>query len=113
MYEIFPLDLGDLKTSLVVPPLLGVFYVVLGSLFVVADSKFAKDPDTQKVKVKCQDPYFVMGAVVSLSLNLELSAWLYSHDVSFAYISAALAVCEYLSVRECLLRGLAVLKKCF
>lgn len=51
VYQMFPIDVGDLHTSLAVPPLLGVFYAVLGSLFVVADNLQARQSTAQGEEV--------------------------------------------------------------
>lgn len=50
VYDIWPLDAGGLHTSLAVPPLLALFYVVLGSLVPLAD-QLSPGPATNKVMV--------------------------------------------------------------
>ncbi len=46
IYDLMPLQLGGLQTSMLVPPLLASFYVVLGGLFLLLDSASADDTAT-------------------------------------------------------------------
>lgn len=52
IYKVLPVDIGGLHSALTVPPLLGLFYVVLGLLFVLLDERLP-GPDTQKVQGRC------------------------------------------------------------
>lgn len=94
MYDLGPLNLGALKTSLLVPPLLGTFYVVLGLLTVAADN-LSPGPATAAAQERASNA----SSVAFLALNfgvlaaaLALSATLYESQQPTAVIHAALAV---------------------
>lgn len=99
VYDMFALELGPLKTSLVVPPLLAAFYIVMGTLFAVADNLNADDPTTQSVRERCRSSDYVAVSVVALAAALQLSAVMYSNDVPYNQMLAVLAAVSALMWR--------------
>ena len=95
-YEMFDISVSGLKTSLAVPPLLGTFYVVLGFLHLSFD-RLLPGPETTAIQTRCEDARFVSAAFGVLAANLQLSAWLFSSEISYSHISLALATCAVLN----------------
>jgi hypothetical protein len=89
-----PLDIGGLHTSLSVPPLLAAFYIVLGALFIGADSLTAGSEATIKARERSKDPRVVAAAFGLLAADLQLSASLYASGTPYEQISLALAAGE-------------------
>jgi heat shock protein 5 len=91
VYDAAPLALpGGAPSSLAVPPLLAVFYVVLGSLALAAD----RLPSSSSPAAAPRPPpsaAAVAAAFGMLALNLQLSAALYAAGVPYPSIAAALA----------------------
>ena len=88
----YAVDLGGLHTSWAVPPLLGAFYAVLGSLFILSDQWLgSKASNTLSETPALFSQNVVVGAALGrpqrlglalaaagiLALDLELSAYLY------------------------------------
>lgn len=97
IYQLFAVNLdlgpaGSLNTSLAVPPLLAVFYLVLGTLFVLADDYTSQSPATAAALERAKDPSILALSVGCLAACLHLSAVLYSSGTPFSTISAVLAV---------------------
>lgn len=94
VYDKLPLVHGGLHTSAVVPPLLAVFYVVLGGLYCKADSWLLEsgDQSTEAAYRRCNLGTMCLsfGAVAAV---LALSSMMYANEVTPDHISAALAVC--------------------
>lgn len=93
MYDLAPLNLGSLKTSLLVPPLLGTFYLVLGLLTVAADN-LSPEPATAAAQARASNE----ASVAFLALNfgalaaaLALSAALFEQQQQPAVIGVSLA----------------------
>ncbi|GAX82629.1 hypothetical protein CEUSTIGMA_g10055.t1 [Chlamydomonas eustigma] len=91
VYELLPFDVGGLHSSWCVPPLLGSFYVVLGSMFILADQQWPSSIGTSKILNQCQDGRFVAAGYGALAVNLQISAALFAAGVPFHLISLALA----------------------
>ena len=122
VYEMYAVRGAGLSTSLAVPPLLAVFYAVLGALVVAAD-RLLPGPGTDAAQVciprtfvaaafgclvvachpqqlftsdsaqaRSRDPRFVAAAFGMLAADLQLSATLFSGNVPFTQISVALAL---------------------
>lgn len=91
VYDASPIEFGPLHTSLVVPPLLGLFYVVLGTLFPLLDN-ISMDPATSAARQRSEDLNYVALSFGCLAAALQLSAWLYSNGTPFLEISGVLAV---------------------
>jgi heat shock protein 5 len=51
VYDVAPVALGGLSTSLAVPPLLAAFYAVLGALFIACDG-LVGGPATERVSTQ-------------------------------------------------------------
>ncbi|GLC71905.1 hypothetical protein PLESTF_001179400 [Pleodorina starrii] len=84
VYDTAPIVLGGLKTSLAVPPLLALFYVVLGSLHPLMDN-LNPSPETTAVRSRCNDVGFVALAFGVLAALLQLSATLYDNVSARVY----------------------------
>ena len=91
VYEMYAVRGAGLSTSLAVPPLLAVFYAVLGALVVAAD-QLLPGPGTDAATARSRDPRFVAAAFGVLAADLQLSATLFSGNVPFTQISVALAL---------------------
>eukprot|EP00878_Enallax_costatus_P008452 GHUV01008834.1.p1 GENE.GHUV01008834.1~~GHUV01008834.1.p1 ORF type:complete len:285 (+),score=38.33 GHUV01008834.1:1414-2268(+) len=93
VYDVAPVTTGPLVTSLIVPPLLGVFYVVLGLLTCLADN-LATGPDTSAAQQRsgpAQYPYVALCYGV-LAVNLYISASLFEDQIPPGQILAVLSV---------------------
>ncbi|KAL2603058.1 hypothetical protein R1flu_017188 [Riccia fluitans] len=89
IYDNGAIDLFGLKTNIWVPPLLGVFYSLVGLLQLALDRRLAP-----KGRVPQADAQKVLFSLVTLALLLELSAEMYQAGVPFnieAYILFGLA----------------------
>ena len=75
--------LGLIKTSLVVPPLLSVFYLVIGSLYFLADQVLKESLVSPSLRM-------VVFGFILLALEIKLSAYLYETNVPFPVISGIL-----------------------
>jgi hypothetical protein len=84
-YEQFPISLGPIHTSLVVPPLLSLFYLTVGLLFLTSDH-LLQEEHKQRPKLET-----VLQGFLILGLELELSASLYAAAVPYGLISVILA----------------------
>jgi len=91
IYQVLPFTNGGLQSSLVVPPLLGLFYISLGLLFWLGDGVAAGSESTKKVQARCQDVLYVALCFGVLAASLQLSAYLYETGTPFGQISLALA----------------------
>ncbi|KAI8473527.1 MAG: hypothetical protein J3K34DRAFT_466389 [Monoraphidium minutum] len=97
VYDLAPLrvptPLGDLETSLLVPPLLATWYAAMGALFMAADGWAARSGGAAAAAAAPDAPS--AGAVAAgyglLAANLQLSAALYSNGAPYPQIAAALA----------------------
>ncbi|KAG2454437.1 hypothetical protein HYH02_001456 [Chlamydomonas schloesseri] len=89
VYDWTPLVLGGLKTSAAVPPLLALFYVVLGSLVPIADN-LSPSPETDSIRQRCNETFYVAAAFGVLAGLLQLSATLYDSNVPYWQIHAIL-----------------------
>ncbi|KAG2431821.1 hypothetical protein HXX76_009315 [Chlamydomonas incerta] len=89
VYDWYPLVLGGLKTSAAVPPLLALFYVVLGSLVPMADN-LNPSPETESIRQRCNETFYVAAAFGVLAGLLQLSATLYDSGVPYWQIHAIL-----------------------
>ncbi|GLC33771.1 hypothetical protein PLESTB_000113700 [Pleodorina starrii] len=98
VYDTAPIVLGGLKTSLAVPPLLALFYVVLGSLHPLMDN-LNPSPETTAVRSRCNDVGFVALAFGVLAALLQLSATLYDNGVPYWQIHLILGSAALLNWR--------------
>ncbi|GIL83467.1 hypothetical protein Vretimale_11179 [Volvox reticuliferus] len=98
VYDTAPIVLGGLKTSLVVPPLLAAFYVVLGSLHPIMDNLNPSD-ETSTIRSRCNDVGFVALAFGALAALLQLSATLYDKGVPYWQIHLVLGAAALLNWR--------------
>lgn len=93
MYDVAPITLGPLPTSLLVPPLLGTFYVMLGLLTVAADSN-TPGPATAAAVQRASNESSVGFLALNfgaLAAALALSAYLYQSEQPSSVIFGALA----------------------
>jgi len=93
VYDLSPITLGPLHTSLLVPPLLGTFYVVLGLLTIAADNN-SPGPATTAAQQRAADANSVGFLALNfgaLSAALALSATLYDSQQPASVIFASLA----------------------
>ena len=81
----FAVSILGMKSSLVVPPLLSVFYLTVGLLYLASD-QVMREETQQRPKLAT-----VLLGFLILSLELLISSSLYSMDVPFPLISAVLA----------------------
>merc|ERR1711976_79351 len=88
-YDALPLDVGDLHSSLVVPPLLATFYVVLGALTMALDS--AAGGGAKDAVERCSSAGYVALSLGSVAALLQLSAVLYRLGFAYSTIGAVLA----------------------
>ncbi|KAL3677777.1 hypothetical protein R1sor_020733 [Riccia sorocarpa] len=89
IYDNGAIDLFGLKTNIWVPPLLGVFYSVVGLLQLALDRKLAP-----KGRIPQANAQKVLFSLITLALLLELSAEMYKAGVPFnieGYVLFALA----------------------
>lgn len=80
---------GLVKTSLVVPPLLSLFYVSIGLLYLASDNLLNEAP--KRHHQSQPQLLMVLQGFLILSLELQLSASLFSNDAPFPLISTILA----------------------
>jgi len=92
VYDLGAIQLGGLNTSLAVPPLLGIFYVVLGALVPFSDNIFPDEPATQKAQERAKDVPFIALSFGLLALLTYLSAVLYESGTPFNQISLVLGL---------------------
>lgn len=93
VYDVAPLQLGPLTTSLLVPPLLLAFYVVLGLLACISDNLTATSSATQAARWR-MDPRATGSSAAAylaacfgvLALNLYVSASFFAAETSPAEI---------------------------
>eukprot|EP00873_Tetraselmis_striata_P046664 jgi/Tetstr1/466928/TSEL_011382.t1 len=91
-YDTLPVNLGGLHSSLVVPPLLGAFYAVVGALTNLADTLLQEsDPATRDCLQRCQSPGQVALSIGIVAALLELSALLYKSGLPYGTLSVVLA----------------------
>ncbi|EFJ49272.1 luminal binding protein Bip2 [Volvox carteri f. nagariensis] len=98
VYDMAPVVLGGLKTSLVVPPLLALFYVVLGTLHPVMDN-LNPAPETASIRSSSSDVGFVALAFGALAGLLQLSAVLYDKGVPYWQIHSVLGFAALINWR--------------
>ncbi|BBN01565.1 hypothetical protein MPTK1_2g08430 [Marchantia polymorpha subsp. ruderalis] len=94
IYDVAAVDILGLKTSLWVPPLLGVFYAVVGLIQLALDRSLAPRDTIPKADLRK-----VITSFLTLSLLLELSAEMYKAGVPYnieAYILFGLAELNWL-----------------
>eukprot|EP00877_Chromochloris_zofingiensis_P003139 jgi/Chrzof1/12826/Cz07g08260.t1 len=91
VYDLAPVQLGPIPTSWVVPPLLGVFYIVLGTLTCLADN-MRPNEDTRKQQQLCRNWQYILAGYVMLAAILQTSAVLYTNNVEYQNILVALGV---------------------
>jgi hypothetical protein len=94
VYDKAPIIHGSLHTSAFVPPLLAAFYMVLGGLYVPADSWLLErgDTATQTAYRRCNLGTMCL-SFGGLAATLALSSAMYAADMPADQISQALAVC--------------------
>ncbi|KAF5842220.1 hypothetical protein DUNSADRAFT_8620, partial [Dunaliella salina] len=92
VYDLGAIQLGGLNTSLAVPPLLGVFYAVLGALVPLADNIFLDEPSTQRAQERARDVRFVALGFGILVVLTYASAVLYDSGMPFNQISLVLGL---------------------
>ncbi|GLI59784.1 hypothetical protein VaNZ11_001747 [Volvox africanus] len=98
VYDTAPIVLGGLKTSLVVPPLLAAFYIVLGSLHPIMDN-LNPSQATSAIRSRCLNLGFVALAFGVLAVLLQLSATLYEKGVPYWQIHLVLGSAALLNWR--------------
>ena len=91
VYELWPWHLGGLQTSLLVPPLLGTFYVSLGVLVWLADNLTADSPATAAARQRASSYPFIALCYGACAASLQLSAALYASHTPYDQIGATLA----------------------
>lgn len=89
VYDMFPVVLGPLRTSALVPVLLAAFYLVLGSLFPLMDN-LNPSPETDAARARAGNVGFVALSFGVLAALLYLSATLHDQGVPTWQIHAAL-----------------------
>ncbi|GMH33119.1 hypothetical protein BSKO_00953 [Bryopsis sp. KO-2023] len=91
-YRSLPIDIDalDFHTSLWVPPLLGLFYVVLGTLQPFLDVAF-EGQDSEKLSNEISLGSIAIGFAV-LAAGIELSAFMYERGYPYIQIHAVLAL---------------------
>lgn len=90
VYDLYPIVIGGLQTSLLVPPVLGLFYVVLGLLYLLLDNRVPGQQTTQ-ARARAEDVGKVAMSFGALALMLQLSAILYSAEVPYWQVHLVLA----------------------
>lgn len=93
VYDVAPITVGGLETSLIVPPLLGIFYVVLGFLTCIADN-VAPGKETAMAQQRSgqgQSSYVAL-CFSFLAVNLYISAKLFEYQFSPQQIFATLSL---------------------
>ncbi|KAG6555199.1 hypothetical protein Mapa_003238 [Marchantia paleacea] len=94
VYDVGAVDILGLKTNIWVPPLLGVFYAVVGLIQLALDRSLAPKDTIPKADLKK-----VTASFLTLALLLELSAEMYKAGVPYnieAYILFGLAELNWL-----------------
>lgn len=99
VYDLLPLELGPLKTSALVPPLLGVFYVVLGALHPLTDNLARGDERTRRAQLRASDTNTLALSAGALAVMLQVSASLYARGTPYPQIGAILALLSALNWR--------------
>ncbi|KAL6750594.1 hypothetical protein V8C86DRAFT_3030862, partial [Haematococcus lacustris] len=92
-YDWMPLQLGGLATSAAVPPLLAMFYCVVGALVLAADAAVGgeQDPATAQAAARSSDVTWVAISFGVLAAQLQLSAWAYASGAPLDQLTALLA----------------------
>lgn len=92
-YDWLPLQLGGLATSAAVPPLLAMFYCVVGALVLAADAAVGgeQDPATAQAAARSSDVTWVAISFGVLAAQLQLSAWAYASGAPLDQLTALLA----------------------
>ncbi|GFR49434.1 hypothetical protein Agub_g11492 [Astrephomene gubernaculifera] len=98
VYDTAPLVLGGLHTSAAVPPLLAVFYLVVGGLQPLLDNLNPSEA-TSAVQSRCNDVGFVALSFGVLAGLLQLSATTYEQGVPYWQIHLALGTAALLNWR--------------
>ncbi|KXZ44974.1 hypothetical protein GPECTOR_60g752 [Gonium pectorale] len=98
VYDVAPLVLGGLRTSLLVPPLLAAFYMVLGSLHPIMDN-LNPSPETDAARARCNDVGWVALSFGALAALLYTSATLYDKGVPYWQIHAVLGTAALVNWR--------------
>lgn len=113
VYDMFPVAVGGLNTSWVVPPLLGLFYVVLGALHPITDN-LVEGEATQAARARSEDPAWLALGYGVLALNIKISATLYAADVPYWQIFLVLAALSAVNWRvfDGTVQGLALAAFC-
>lgn len=91
IYDKMSVVIGNLPTSLYVPPLLASFYVVLGGLVLWADYRLSGDVNTQQALRRSDSLFLMVTSFGALAAMLEVSSYLYSNGASYDLICLALA----------------------
>lgn len=95
-YDIMPVSLSGLQTSVLVPPLLSAFYLTLGAITLYADSKMKNDPVTMaSLENACLSR--TAASFAALAFMLELSSFLYSNGTASNVICLVLAGFAFLN----------------
>ncbi|GAB4822096.1 hypothetical protein N2152v2_009142 [Parachlorella kessleri] len=92
VYDLLPMDMLQLHTSMLVPPLLATFYVVLGGLVLWSDYRLAGDASTRQAVKRSNSLLFLVASFGALAAMLELSSTLYVSGMNFDTICCLLAV---------------------
>eukprot|EP00887_Chlorella_sp_A99_P006284 scaffold3.g6284.t1 len=91
VYDVMPLQLGSLHTSACVPPLLALFYVVLGGLCCWTDTRMGLAGDGATHAALRRSSLSMMAlSFGALAATLAVSSLLYERHASVAQISVCL-----------------------